>query len=95
MIEAPTSGLRGRALIYPVLVIAGWSIGRVSPLGAAVMRDLRERGWRPSDEQIQFRNTVELPLEATEEQLLAAMKQKTRYNIRLAERKGYITRKGA
>ncbi len=32
MIEAPTSGLRGRALIYPVLVIAGWSVGRAFAL---------------------------------------------------------------
>ena len=32
MIEAPTSGLRGRALIYPVLIIAGWSIGRAFAL---------------------------------------------------------------
>ena len=78
-------------------VVRSWGLEqeRVSPLGAAVMRDLRERGWRPSDEQIQFRNTVELPLEATEEQLLAAMKQKTRYNIRLAERKGVVVRSGS
>lgn len=77
-------------------VVRSWGLEheRVSPLGAAVMRDLHERGWRPSDEQIQFRNTVELSLEATEEQLLAAMKQKTRYNIRLAERKGVTVRPG-
>ncbi len=77
-------------------VVRSWGLDyeRVSPLGAAVMRDLSGRGWLPSDEQIQFRNTVELPLEATEEQLLAAMKQKTRYNIRLAERKGVTVRPG-
>ena len=77
-------------------VVQSWGLEneRVSPLGTAVMRDLAARGWRPSVEQIQFRNTVELPLESTEEQLLAAMKQKTRYNIRLAERKGVSVRPG-
>ncbi len=78
-------------------VVQSWGLEkeRVSPLGAAVVRDLSARGWRPSDEQIQFRNTVELPLEGTEEHLLAAMKQKTRYNIRLAERRGVTVRPGA
>lgn len=67
---------------------------RVSPLGSAVMRELSARGWLPSEEQVQFRNTVELPLAGTEEGLLAAMKQKTRYNIRLAERRGVEVRPG-
>lgn len=78
-------------------VVRSWGLDheRISPLGSAVMRDLSDRGWRPSAEQIQFRNTVELPLEATEDELLAAMKPKTRYNIRLAERKGVIVRNGS
>lgn len=77
-------------------VVSSWGLEgeRVSPLGSAVTRDLTSRGWLFSSEQIQFRNTVELPLEGTEEQLLAAMKQKTRYNIRLAERKGVSVRTG-
>lgn len=77
-------------------VVRSWGLEgeRVSPLGSAVTRDLTSRGWLFSSEQIQFRNTVELPLEGTEEHLLAAMKQKTRYNIRLAERKGVSVRTG-
>jgi lipid II:glycine glycyltransferase (peptidoglycan interpeptide bridge formation enzyme) len=57
-------------------------------------RLLTERGWCPSDEQIQFRNTVLLDLRGSEEELLAAMKQKTRDNVRLAGRKGVTIRRG-
>ncbi len=49
---------------------------------------LTARGWRASREQIQFRNTVLLDLTPTEDQLLASMRGKTRYNIRLAQRRG-------
>ncbi len=63
-------------------------------VGEAVQAELAERGWRYSDEQIQFRNTVWVDLRAGEEELLARMKQKTRYNIRLAERKDVTVRQG-
>jgi lipid II:glycine glycyltransferase (peptidoglycan interpeptide bridge formation enzyme) len=65
------------------------------PLGAEVAADLRSRGWRPSAEQIQFPNTVRLDLSRPEDELLAAMKQKTRYNVRLAARKGVRVRAGS
>lgn len=62
--------------------------------GQAVVADLRERGWFLSPEQIQFRNTVMIDLSPSEEQLLANMKQKTRYNLRLAQKKGVSVRLG-
>ncbi len=60
--------------------------------GLAFRTGLEDRGWQFSEDQIQFRNTVLIDLEASEEALLAAMKQKTRYNIRLAQRRGVTVR---
>ncbi len=60
----------------------------------AVVEALRHRGWVPSGEQVQFRNTVLIDLTLTPEERLAAMHQKTRYNVRLAERKGVTVREG-
>jgi lipid II:glycine glycyltransferase (peptidoglycan interpeptide bridge formation enzyme) len=62
--------------------------------GQSVMSELKRRGWRYSSDQIQFKNTVLIDLQPTEEELLARMKQKTRYNIRLAEKKGVTLRIG-
>lgn len=63
-------------------------------LPAADQLILRDRGWRFSAEQIQFRNTMLIDLTPAEDQLLAAMKPKTRYNVRLAEKKGVVIRSG-
>lgn len=46
-------------------------------------------------EQVQFRNTIRIDLAADEDALLARMKQKTRYNVRLATRKGITVRLGS
>jgi lipid II:glycine glycyltransferase (peptidoglycan interpeptide bridge formation enzyme) len=62
--------------------------------GQAVMSEMKRRGWEYASDQIQFKNTVLIDLHPTEEEMLARMKQKTRYNIRLAEKKGVSLRVG-
>lgn len=63
------------------------------PVGERWVQVLEQRGWRFSQEQVQFRNTVELKLDKSEDELLAAMKSKTRYNIRLAGRRDVVVRR--
>jgi lipid II:glycine glycyltransferase (peptidoglycan interpeptide bridge formation enzyme) len=53
---------------------------------------LRQRGWRYSSSQVQFRNTAISPIHKTDDELLAAMKQKCRYNVRLAQKRGVVVR---
>ncbi len=67
---------------------------RPNPTGTEVETLLRTRRWQASDENIQFTNTMIVDLRPPEEDLLAGMKQKTRYNIRLANRKGVHIRTG-
>lgn len=74
--------------------IPGTESERPTTLGEAIRDELQKRGWRFSDEQIQFRNTVLLDVSQPEEEQLARMKQKTRYNVRLAARKGVRVRRG-
>jgi lipid II:glycine glycyltransferase (peptidoglycan interpeptide bridge formation enzyme) len=59
-----------------------------------IEQELETLGWQTSTGQIQFRNTMILDLNDSEEAILAGMKQKTRYNIRLASRRGVTVRKG-
>ena len=66
----------------------------VDNTGQAMMSELKRRSWGYASDQIQFKNTVLIDLNLTEEEILARMKQKTRYNIRLAEKKGVILRVG-
>jgi lipid II:glycine glycyltransferase (peptidoglycan interpeptide bridge formation enzyme) len=63
--------------------------------GQEIQNILISDGWRFSAEQIQFRNTILLDLTLGEDELLGRMKQKTRYNIALARRKGVNIRIGS
>lgn len=76
----------------PTSPVVGQDIGNN---GQAVMSELKRRGWLFSSDQIQFRNTVLVDLAPSEDELLARMKQKTRYNVRLAAKKGVVVRTGS
>jgi len=62
--------------------------------GKTILHELITRGWRFSDEQIQFKNTVWLDISGSEEAWLSRMKQKARYNLRLSQKKGVIVSQG-
>lgn len=56
---------------------------------------LRALGFRPSPfESVQPRRTLVVDIAPAEEAILAAMKSKTRYNVRLAARRGVTVRQG-
>jgi peptidoglycan pentaglycine glycine transferase (the first glycine) len=66
-----------------------------APAGDAPIESrLRGLGFRPSPQQVQPRRTLLVDLAPEPDQILAAMKQKTRYNIRLAARRGVTVRPG-
>ena len=80
-------------------VIAGTGVpdqeGSTNSLtGEEVIGELTRRGWRYSDEQVQFRNTVLIDLTESEDAWLARLKQKARYNLRLGEKRGVNVRLG-
>lgn len=74
--------------------VPGEADAQENPVGQALLAEMQAEGWCFSHEQVQFRNTVLIDLKPDLETLLANMKQKTRYNIRLAERKGVTVRVG-
>lgn len=60
--------------------------------GVTLIQSLKDRRWKFSKEQIQFKNTVLIDLNGSEEDWLKKMKQKTRYNLRLAQRSDVTVR---
>jgi lipid II:glycine glycyltransferase (peptidoglycan interpeptide bridge formation enzyme) len=98
-LEAKARGLEAFSLkIDPEVILAyGEELAENEPQRAAaetVIAYLSGRSYVYSSQQIQFKNTAFLMVNAPDDTLLAAMKQKTRYNIRLAGRKGVTVRHG-
>jgi lipid II:glycine glycyltransferase (peptidoglycan interpeptide bridge formation enzyme) len=59
-----------------------------------LIQKLKSLGFRPSPQTVQPRRTILVDLDAEPDELLRRMKQKTRYNVRLAGRKGVTIRPG-
>ncbi len=57
-----------------------------------IAEDLKNAGFQNSGQTIQPPSTILVDLQQDEDEILARMKQKTRYNIRLAGRKGVTVR---
>jgi peptidoglycan pentaglycine glycine transferase (the first glycine) len=83
----------------PEIITGGEEINKFQPgfqkFGNTVIRRLKENGWHFSPEQIQYKNTAWIDLQLTESEILETMKQKTRYNLHLAERKGVKVRQAS
>jgi lipid II:glycine glycyltransferase (peptidoglycan interpeptide bridge formation enzyme) len=67
---------------------------RPDPVGENLQAALTARGWQFSESQVQYRNTLVIDLQPTEDELLKAMSQSTRYKVRYGPKHGVICRKG-
>lgn len=60
--------------------------------GNAITNRLKSRGWRFSDAQVQFRNTITIDLTQSEDDILMAMSGNTRRKVRTADKKDVTIR---
>ncbi|MBU2610500.1 MAG: peptidoglycan bridge formation glycyltransferase FemA/FemB family protein, partial [Chloroflexi bacterium] len=88
---------RARRAIFLKIELDKWDDSPLllgAPRGCFPLRVLcaKGAGVRSSPHSIQPRRTIVIDLCGNEDEILARMKQKTRYNIRLAEKKGVTVR---
>lgn len=67
---------------------------RENPAGRKLLAYYEKHGWVHSPQQVQFANSVWIDTDRSLDELLANMKQRTRYKVRLAEKKGVTVRRG-
>lgn len=67
---------------------------RENSAGQKLLAYYQLHGWKHSPQQIQFANSVWINTEPDTDVLLGNMKQRTRYKVRLAEKKGVTVRRG-
>ncbi|MGL4649394.1 MAG: lipid II:glycine glycyltransferase FemX, partial [Caldilineaceae bacterium] len=77
-----------------ILVKIDPDVEEQSTAGIALVAALRRRAWQFSNEQVQFKNTGVTDLTPGADALFEAFKQKTRYNVRLAAKRGITVRAG-
>jgi peptidoglycan pentaglycine glycine transferase (the first glycine) len=93
LVEQVLADLEGFAARYGlVLLKIDPDVRPDTETGKAILRMLQRRAWQRSFEQIQFQNTMLLDLRPELDTIMAGMKSKWRYNIRLSARKGATVR---
>ncbi|HLI52111.1 MAG TPA: peptidoglycan bridge formation glycyltransferase FemA/FemB family protein [Thermomicrobiaceae bacterium] len=63
--------------------------------GQVIATDCGDLGWAPSQTVLQPLRTIKVKVDVSDDELLGRMKPKTRYNVRLAERRGVTIRLGS
>ena len=72
--------------------IPGSEDDTANELGQWINAQLKDRGWRYSDAQVQFRNTIKFDLSQTDDEIWSAMSGNTRRKVRAAKKKGVTVR---